>query len=148
MHQIKFLEPELNQLESEFEQVEKELEIVEDHPDKEKFAAIAKSIFSSMTQTSPAVSETTSRKFQQSSFLQLMDSVAKRKVELNSTSDKLIDEKGKDIREYLPDPLKDLKEGDLLESSYQGASLSQRRSGFDISPSDWEDDYRHEDDMI
>lgn len=80
-----------------------------DETQKEKLAQIAQSVFDTMTQSSANVPQETSEKFKNSKFLNLMDRIAKREVEINDKHDKFIDSKGHDIRDDLPDPLRDLR---------------------------------------
>ncbi|AOA62698.1 Peroxisomal membrane protein [Komagataella phaffii CBS 7435] len=98
---------------SDSEQVEqqKELQKEDDNNDIEttKFAEIAQQVFNQMNNVDTTVSQNTEHKFKQSNFLRLMDKVAQREVEINGSGDRFIDKTGNDIRDYLPDPLSDLR---------------------------------------
>ncbi|ANZ74973.1 BA75_02720T0 [Komagataella pastoris] len=98
---------------SDSEQVEQQKELRKDDGSNDiettKFAEIAQQVFNQMNNVDTTVSQKTEHKFKQSNFLRLMDKVAQREVEINSSGDRFIDQSGNDIRDYLPDPLSDLR---------------------------------------
>ena len=68
-----------------------------------------------------------------------MDQVSKREVEINKTNDKFIDARGHDIRDDLPDPLRDLRDTNLYEGGpFEAAREISANQGQQISPGDWE----------
>lgn len=107
-----------------------------DESDKIRFAQIAQSVFNTMN-TTPGVSGTTSDKFKNSNFMKLMDRVSKREVEINDDRDKFIDSKGHDIRDDLPDPLRDLRESDL-RGPFESAKVVHEQMGDHLTSSAWE----------
>ncbi|KAF6006565.1 hypothetical protein HII13_005044 [Brettanomyces bruxellensis] len=112
-----------------------------DESEKEKFADIAKSVFDAMEKGSSHASAKTNDKFKNSKFLHLMDQISKREVEINKTNDKFIDARGHDIRDDLPDPLRDLRDRNLYEGGpFEAAREISANQGQQISPGDWETD--------
>ncbi|ODV60410.1 uncharacterized protein ASCRUDRAFT_76397 [Ascoidea rubescens DSM 1968] len=98
-----------------------------------------------------------------------MTQISEKKIELSNDGKKLVEsDTGVDILDrdsrfkqelggHLADPLKSLKEGDVLESPYQGANLVKQRAssskedGGRIPPYNWQEayeDYLHDDDML
>ncbi|GMF04531.1 unnamed protein product [[Candida] boidinii] len=57
-----------------------------------------------------------------------MQKIGERKIEINNEGNKFIDKNGNDIRDYLPDPLKDLKDSDLSyeNGAYKNAEIVMR----------------------
>ncbi|CDK28585.1 unnamed protein product [Kuraishia capsulata CBS 1993] len=98
--------------------------------EKIKLAEIARNVFTSMT-TGTSTTDTIS-KFQNSNFLKLMEKVAQRQVEINPEGNKFIDQNGNDIRDLLPDPLRDIKEA---AEPFQSANEAQPG----LRPSQWEE---------
>jgi len=112
-----------------------------DESEKEKFADIAKSVFDAMEKGSNHASAKTNDKFRNSKFLHLMDRISKREIEINENNDKFIDSRGHDIRDDLPDPLRDLRETDIHNAGpFEAAKEVGAKQGQHISPSDWETD--------
>ncbi|KAK6460818.1 hypothetical protein DFJ63DRAFT_317236 [Scheffersomyces coipomensis] len=110
------MQQESKHFDNEFDMLEKELQDQEpaqdeelktvDDSDKERFAETARQVQHSM-QSATSTQETKS-KFENSNFLKLMSSISNRQVELSG--DKLVNStNGEDIRQYLSDPLKDIK---------------------------------------
>lgn len=123
------VENELNELKTlvKEEEKQKEEEMNKDESEKILFAQIAKNVFNTMNGTNKnnTINSNTSQKFQNSNFLKLMQKIGERKIEINNEGNKFIDENGNDIRDYLPDPLKDLKDSDLSyeNGAYKNAEI-------------------------
>ncbi|KAK6203337.1 uncharacterized protein RJT21DRAFT_26345 [Scheffersomyces amazonensis] len=114
------MEQEHKHFENQFDMIEKELQDQElqqdeqvadqtglvDDSDKERFAETARKVETSMQNAKS--SQETKSKFQNSDFLKLMSSISTRQVELSG--DKLVKTtNGEDIRQYLSDPLQDVR---------------------------------------
>ncbi|QPG74603.1 hypothetical protein FOA43_001935 [Brettanomyces nanus] len=108
--------------------------------DKIKFAQLAQSVFNTMNSASPKnASNEMNEKFKQSKFMNLMDRISKREVEINDKKDKFVDSQGHDIRDDLPDPLKDLRDTDLRDlGPYDSAKAVHEKLGKDLSSTAWE----------
>ncbi|KAG7849496.1 hypothetical protein KL940_002526 [Ogataea angusta] len=107
--------------------------------DKIKFAQLARSVFLTMSQPPADVSKQTSDKFQKSNFLKLMNRISTREVEINENRDKFVDAQGRDIRDMLPDPLKDIKEEGLAGlGPFASAQQVYSQMGDELRPSMWQ----------
>ncbi|WPK25451.1 hypothetical protein PUMCH_002768 [Australozyma saopauloensis] len=130
-NQVAEMDP--NAFEAQFDQISRELEDVEqpqihskDDTEKERFAEAARKVQSHMTSSSPLISTETATKFQQSNFLKLMSQISNREVEVSDDGAKLVaKESGADVRDYLSDPLKDVREADQGSSVNMAPAMPQ-----------------------
>ncbi|KAH3663534.1 hypothetical protein OGAPHI_004935 [Ogataea philodendri] len=107
--------------------------------DKIKFAQLAKSVFMTMSKPPSDVSQETNAKFQNSNFLKLMSRISTREVEISEQKDKFIDSQGRDIRDMLPDPLKDIKQEGLASlGPFDSAQQVYSQMGEELRPSMWQ----------
>ncbi|KAG7694684.1 hypothetical protein KL951_003861 [Ogataea haglerorum] len=107
--------------------------------DKVKFAQLARSVFLTMSQPPADISKQTSDKFQNSNFLKLMNKISTREVEMSEDRDKFVDAQGRDIRDMLPDPLKDIKEQGLAGMGpFASAQQVYSQMGDELRPSMWQ----------
>lgn len=114
---------------------------VDEEEDKIKFAQLAQSVFSVMSNTPKNVSSATSEKFKQSNFLKLMNRISTREVEINKEKNRFIDSNGEDIRNILPDPLKDIKDelkNNNANSPFESAKIIHEQLGEQLRPNAWE----------
>ena len=89
--------------------------------EKIQFAMLARKVFVTMNDTPKHVSTATSNKFKQSGFMQLMNQISNREIEISDDQKKLVDQNGVDIRSALSDPLSSLESHDILESPFESA---------------------------
>lgn len=146
-----------NQLELQFAEIDRELETelkdgmeMDTNLNKEKFAEAAREIVSAM-------STADNPKFKNSKFLNLMEMVSNRDIELSNDETKLVDRNGDEVKSTetdidtndtanrLPDPLANIGEGEL-HTPFQSASLvSERNKDEKYSWDEVYDDYRNDD---
>lgn len=99
-----------------------ELENKFEDEDKTKFANLARSVFDIMNNTPKGVSLNTTNKFKQSGFMQLMNKISMREIEISNDKKKFVDQDGIDIRTNIDDPLHQLGADDEpLQSPFEAA---------------------------
>lgn len=109
--------------------------------DKIKFAVLAKNVFNIMNNTPKGISSDTSDKFKQSSFMQLMNKISTREIEISNDKKKLVDQNGVDIRSRLEDPLRDLKDNVALESPFEAALKVSENTALRVDSNSWQGDF-------
>lgn len=120
---------------------EEELKKKADEDEKIKFAILAQNVFNSMNNTPRNISSNTSNKFKQSGFMQLMNKISNREIEISSDKMKLVDEKGNDIRSVVVDPLSNLGLSDNLESSFNSALKISQNVPVKVDINSWQGDF-------
>lgn len=137
------LEGDLN---SELQSQEKIIEEEDTHPivdeeDKIKFAILAQNVFNTMNNTPKNISANTSNKFKASGFMQLMNRISNREIEISNDKKKLVDQNGMDIRSDLADPLAGLQINDKLNSSFDAAIKVTQNTPVGVNTSSWQGDF-------
>ena len=121
------------------EKAEREPQTILDEDDKIKFAILAKSVFNLMNETPKHISSTTSNKFKQSGFMQLMNKISNREIEISNDKRKLVDQSGADIRSALPDPLSNINT--ILESSFDAAVRISAANNATTNADAWQSEF-------
>lgn len=120
---------------------EESTKVVNDEEDKIKFAILAQNVFNMMNNTPKHVSSSTSNKFKQSGFMQLMNKISNREIEVSNDKQKLVDQNGKDIRSDLSDPLANLQINDLLDSPFNSALKVSQNTVVKVDLNSWQGDF-------
>lgn len=115
-----------------------DLENTSEDQDKTKFADLAKNVFDIMNNTPKGVSMNTSNKFKQSGFMQLMNKISSREIEISNDKNKFVDQHGVDIRTKIDDPLQNLGADDEpLKTPFEAASKVSRN----VDSNAWQGDF-------
>lgn len=112
-----------------------------DEDDKIKFAILAQNVFNLMNNTPKNVSSTTSNKFKNSGFMQLMNKISNREIEISNDKMKLVDQNGNDIRSDLSDPLANMDLNNVLDSSYNSALKVSQNIPVNVDLNSWQGDF-------
>lgn len=120
---------------------EEELTRKADEDEKIKFAILAQNVFNSMNNTPRNISSKTSNKFKQSGFMQLMNKISNREIEISGDKMKLVDQSGNDIRSSIVDPLSNLNLSDNLESSFSSALKISQKVPVKVDMNSWQGDF-------
>lgn len=126
-------------LEKDQEKDDTNIELI-DEEDKIKFAMLAQNVFNIMNNTPKTVSSQTTDKFKASAFMQLMNKVSNREIEISADKKRLVDQSGSDIRSNLSDPLAGLNLSDTL-GSFDAAARVAQSSSIDINANNWQSDF-------
>lgn len=128
---------------SAFQDVEKELQEKEEEQQQQQqptiieedtnLANIALSVLNIMqsTKIQPTVSTNTKEKFQQSKFMNLMQRISNKEVELDTVGEKFVDNYGKDIN----------SNDNEAESMFESAEKMGAQFGFQVNKNDWQGDF-------
>lgn len=122
-------------------EIEEEMPAVDDEPpavihsdeDKVKFAQLANSVFTMMNNTPKGVSTETAGKFKQSNFMNLMNRISNREVELSIGNDALVDSQGRDIHDKALE--------NLGLASFETARQRAQQWGVEAKASNWQADF-------
>lgn len=120
---------------------EENSKVVNEEEDKVKFAILAQNVFNIMNNTPKHVSSNTSNKFKQSGFMQLMNKISNREIEISNDKKKLVDQDGNDIRSDLSNPLANLQMNDILESSFDSALKVSQTTAVKVDSNSWQGDF-------
>jgi hypothetical protein len=120
---------------------EEEIVTTNDEEDKIKFAILAQNVFNIMNNTPKHVSSTTSNKFKASGFMQLMNKISNREIEVSNDKKKLVNQYGMDIRSELSDPLAGLSMNETLDSSFNSAVKVSQTKPIDVNANTWQSDF-------
>lgn len=130
-----------NQAQQAKEEEEENKNVKNDEEDKIKFAILAQNVFNIMNNTPKNVSSSTSAKFKQSGFMQMMNKISNREIEISNDKTKLVDQNGSDIRSDLSNPLANMKINDVLESPYDSAIKVSQNTTVKVDTNSWQGDF-------
>ena len=137
-NEINIASPSQNQSSKEEEESNK---VVNEEEDKVKFAILAQNVFNIMNNTPKHVSSNTSNKFKKSGFMQLMNKISNREIEISNDRKKLVDQNGNDIRSDLSNPLSNLQMNDILESPFDSAIKVSQTTAVKVDSNSWQGDF-------